>query len=235
ASRIRSRARAHRLRRSAFFRDGTTFSSAGAARKGPGSGSRWLARTGTSPICPAPLPRTCPVRGPRRSASWGNPAFRRRRGGIGPTCVRRRPRCWRRTRRMRWRPGCSRGRRWATIARCRAPRWTARCSSPRAAPGRCDTLQLLLDLSRRGGSLSDQRAYAEGLVGCPDGVASAAQAARSRGDLARAEELLKTAAALRPAQPSRLEQLADLQSARKETRAAEASLRAASALVPRSP
>src|SRR5205807_1288140 len=49
----------------------------------------------------------------------------------------------------------------------------------RAAPGRCDTLQLLLDLSRRGGSLSDQRAYAEGLVGCPDGVASAAQAARS--------------------------------------------------------
>ena len=34
---------------------------------------------------------------------------------------------------MRWRPGCSRGRRWATIARCRAPRWTARCSSPRAA------------------------------------------------------------------------------------------------------
>ena len=105
----------------------------------------------------------------------------------------------------------------------------------RAAPGRCDTLQLLLDLSRRGGSLSDQRAYAEGLVGCPDGVASAAQAARSRGDLARAEELLKTAAALRPAQPSRLEQLADLQSARKETRAAVASLRAASALVPRSP
>src|SRR5438874_657710 len=105
----------------------------------------------------------------------------------------------------------------------------------RAVPGRCDTLQLLLDLSRRGGSLSDQRAYAEGLVGCPDGVVSAAQAARSRGDLARAEELLKIAAALRPAQPSRLEQLADLQSARKETRAAVASLRAASALVPRSP
>jgi tetratricopeptide (TPR) repeat protein len=105
----------------------------------------------------------------------------------------------------------------------------------RAAPGRCDTLQLLLDLSRRGGSLSDQRAYAEGLLGCPDGVATAAQAARSRGDLAHAEELLKIAAALRPAQPSRLEQLADVQSARKEIRAAVASLRAASALVPRSP
>jgi cellulose synthase operon protein C len=105
----------------------------------------------------------------------------------------------------------------------------------RAAPGRCDTLQLLLDLSRRDGSLSDQRAYAEGLVGCADGLGAAAQAARSRGDLARAEQLLEAAAALRPAQPSRLEQLADLQSARKENRAAVATLRAASALVPRSP
>ena len=104
-----------------------------------------------------------------------------------------------------------------------------------AAPGRCDTLQLLLDLSRRDGSFSDQREYAEGLVGCTDGLVSAAQAARSRGDLSRAEELLKVAAAFRPAQPSRLEQLADVQSARKENRAAVASLRAASALVPRSP
>src|SRR5207253_1081636 len=43
------------------------------------------------------------------------------------------------------------------------------------------------------------------------------------------------AAAFRPAQPSRLEQLADVQSARKENRAAVASLRAASALVPLSP
>src|SRR3989449_3415189 len=104
-----------------------------------------------------------------------------------------------------------------------------------AAPGRCDTLQLLLDLSRRDGSFSDQREYAEGLVGCTDGLVGAAQAARSRGDLSRAEELLKVAAAFRPAQPSRLEQLADVQSARKENRAAVASLRAASALVPRSP
>jgi hypothetical protein len=105
----------------------------------------------------------------------------------------------------------------------------------RAAPGRCDTLQLLLDLSRRGGSLSDQREHAEQLVACPDGLASAAQAARSRGDLARAEQLLKLAAAMRPAQPSRLEQVADVQSARKKDREALDSLRAAAALTPRSP
>jgi hypothetical protein len=105
----------------------------------------------------------------------------------------------------------------------------------RAAPGRCDTLQLLLDLSRRGGSLADQRKYADEMLGCGDGLTVAAQAARGRGELGRAEDLLKLAAALRPAQPSRLEQLADVQSARKEIAAAAASLRAAAALAPRSP
>src|SRR5207302_3093739 len=50
-------------------------------------------------------------------------------------------------------------------------------------------------------------------------------------DLDRAEAALRA----EQAQPSRLEQLADVQSARKENRAAVASLRAASALVPLSP
>src|SRR6185295_15746960 len=105
----------------------------------------------------------------------------------------------------------------------------------KAAPGRCDTLQLLLDLSRRGGSLADQRRFGELLMPCGDGLATAGQIARTRGDLKRAEELLKIAAALRPAQPSRLEQLADVRTARKELPAAVASLRAAAALTPRSP
>src|SRR6266478_5366723 len=104
----------------------------------------------------------------------------------------------------------------------------------RAAPGRCDTLQLLVDLSRRGGPAADQRKYAEALLGCNDGLATAAQAARNRGDLARAESLFKLSAALRPAQPSRLEQLADVQTALKELPSAVASLRAAAALAPRS-
>ena len=104
----------------------------------------------------------------------------------------------------------------------------------RAVPGRCDTLQLLLDLSRRGGSLSDQGKYGEALLGCADGVSAAAQVARTRGDLARAEQLLRLAAAQRPAQPGRLEQLAEIQSARKELAAAVASIRGAAALAPRS-
>jgi tetratricopeptide (TPR) repeat protein len=105
----------------------------------------------------------------------------------------------------------------------------------KAAPARCDTLQLLMDLSRRDGPVADQRKYAEALVGCNDGVTTAAQTARTRGDLARAEELFRIAASLRPAQPSHLESLADVQSARKELSAAVASLRSAAALAPRSP
>jgi tetratricopeptide (TPR) repeat protein len=103
------------------------------------------------------------------------------------------------------------------------------------SPGRCDTLQLLLDLSRRGVAVADQRKYADGMIGCPDGLSIASQAARTRGDLARAEELLLLSAALRPAQPSRLELLAEVQSARQQLPAALASLRAAAALTPRSP
>ncbi|MFN2549686.1 MAG: hypothetical protein ABR567_19865 [Myxococcales bacterium] len=104
----------------------------------------------------------------------------------------------------------------------------------KAAPGRCDTLQLLNDLSRRDGSLADQKRYAEALVPCQDGVAIAAQMARDRGELAKAGELLDLAVALRPAQPARLEQLADLEAARNHVPSAVASVRKAAALAPRS-
>src|SRR5262249_33674301 len=101
------------------------------------------------------------------------------------------------------------------------------------APGRCDTLQLLLDLAARTGAASEQRKYAEQIVSCSDGLSGAAQAARSRGDLVRAEELLARSAALRPAQPGRLAQLADVRVARQELPAAVAGVRAAVALAPR--
>jgi hypothetical protein len=50
-----------------------------------------------------------------------------------------------------------------------------------------------------------------------------------------AEELWRLWAALRPAQPARLEQLAEVQAARKQVPSAVASVRAAAALAPRSP
>ena len=102
-------------------------------------------------------------------------------------------------------------------------------------PGRCDTLQLLSDLAHRDGPIADQQRYAELLLPCADGVVSAADLARSRGDLSRAEELDRLAAALRPAQPSRLEALADIQAARDQVPSAVASVRKAAALAPRSP
>ena len=105
----------------------------------------------------------------------------------------------------------------------------------KAIPGRCDTLDVLFQLSRRDSSLADERKYADLLVTCNEGLSGAAQVARDRGDLARAEDLLRLAAALRPAQPARFELLADVQSARKEGAAAAASLRTASALAPRAP
>src|SRR5207253_3668697 len=105
----------------------------------------------------------------------------------------------------------------------------------KAALGRCDTLQLLADLSRRDGSLADQKRYAEALAPCPDGLGVAAQMARDRGELAKAEQLLKLFAALRPPQPARLEQLAELEAARNQVPSAVASVRAAAALAPRSP
>jgi len=107
--------------------------------------------------------------------------------------------------------------------------------SLRAAPGRCDTLQLLADLSRRNGSIAAQQRAAEALLPCEGGLPTLAQSLRDRGQLARAEELLKLSAALRPAVPSRLEQLAELQVSRTELPAAVASARQAVALSPRSP
>ncbi len=104
-----------------------------------------------------------------------------------------------------------------------------------AGPGRCDTLQLLADLARRDGSPADQKRWTEALLPCQDGLPSAAQLARERGDLARAEELLRLSAALRPAQPARLELLAEVQAARKQVPSAVASVRAAAALSPRNP
>lgn len=104
-----------------------------------------------------------------------------------------------------------------------------------AAPGRCDALQLLAELSHRGGSLAERRRAAEAVLVCSDGIATLVQSLREHGELQRAEELLKLSAALRPAVPSRLEQLAELQAARKELPAAVASARKAAALSPRSP
>ena len=104
-----------------------------------------------------------------------------------------------------------------------------------AGPDRCDTIQLLADLSRRDGSLKDQKRWTYALVPCLDGLPAAAQQARDRGDLLRAEELLRLSAALRPAQPGRLELLAEVQAARQQVPSAVASVRAAAALSPRSP
>ena len=104
-----------------------------------------------------------------------------------------------------------------------------------AGPGRCDTLQLLADLARRDGSIEDQKRWTEALLPCLDGLSAAAQLARDRGDLARAEELLRLSAALRPSQPGRLELLSEVQAARKQVPSAVASVRAAAALSPRSP
>ena len=105
----------------------------------------------------------------------------------------------------------------------------------KAGPGRCDTLQLLLDLARRDGSLADQRRYTDALTPCADGLTTQALFARGRGELARAEELLRLAVSLRPAQPSRLEQLSEVQAALDEIPLAVASVRAAAALTSRSP
>jgi tetratricopeptide (TPR) repeat protein len=103
------------------------------------------------------------------------------------------------------------------------------------APGRCDLLQLAFDLARRDGALADQRRLADSLLSCADGLSTAAQFLRDHGETARAEELLARWAARRPAVPSRLEQLAEVQSARREMPQAIASVRTAAALAPRSP
>ena len=100
-------------------------------------------------------------------------------------------------------------------------------------PTRCDARQLLFDYAQRDGGLVDRNRFAADLAPCNEGPGVQVRLARERGDLARAEELLKALAALRPAQPGRLESLAEVQQARQEWPAAIASLRAAAALAPR--
>src|SRR5471032_2980782 len=85
-----------------------------------------------------------------------------------------------------------------------------------AAPGRCETLQLLAELSRRDGSASEQQKLAQALLACGDGQRGLAQVARERGELGRAEELLSLGVRLRPGVPQRYEQLSEIQAARKE-------------------
>ena len=104
----------------------------------------------------------------------------------------------------------------------------------RTDPGRCDARSLRYELSRRDGSVPDQRKAAEALLPCGDGASTLAGLLRDRRDLARAEELFAVLAAAHPAQPPRLHALAEIQGARNETAAAVRTLQKAAALAPRS-
>jgi cellulose synthase operon protein C len=100
---------------------------------------------------------------------------------------------------------------------------------------RCDARMLVFELTRREGGQAEARKLAESLQGCPGGRAVLASLLRESGDLSGAERLLALAAAARPSQAGRLEQLADVLLARKEIAGAVKALRAAAALSPRSP
>jgi len=99
--------------------------------------------------------------------------------------------------------------------------------------GRCDALGLAQELSRREGSLADQKALTDALVACPEQRGALPQLLRDRGDLAGAEAILEKMAAMRPAQPQRIAQLAELQAARGEVARAIETLRRAVAVSPR--
>jgi hypothetical protein len=103
-----------------------------------------------------------------------------------------------------------------------------------AAPGRCETLELLFDLAHRESSAAEQQKIAQQMVPCPDGLRTYSQLLRERGELAKAEELYTLGVRLRPALPQRYQQLAEVQGARKELPKALASMQAAAALTPRS-
>jgi tetratricopeptide (TPR) repeat protein len=105
----------------------------------------------------------------------------------------------------------------------------------KVAPGRCDTLQLLYELSRRESAAAEQRKWAEQLLQCEGGIAPLAGLLKDRSELPAAEALQTLAVRLRPAQPQRLEQLSETQAARKEYPQAIASLETAAQLSPRSP
>ena len=100
---------------------------------------------------------------------------------------------------------------------------------------RCDATSALLEFARREGSLAEQRRLAEQSLGCVDQRSSLFSLLRERGELAAAEALLTKNAALRPASPQRLEQVAEVQAARRQLDAAVETLRAAALLSPRSP
>ena len=100
---------------------------------------------------------------------------------------------------------------------------------------RCDATAALLEFARREGSLAEQRRLAEQSLGCVEQRGSLVSLLRERGELAAAETLLAQIAALRPASPQRLEQLAEVQAAQRKLEAAVATLRAAARLAPRSP
>ena len=102
-------------------------------------------------------------------------------------------------------------------------------------PTRCDARQLLFDFAQRDGGVEERLRLAGELALCNDGLAVQVRLARERGDLANAEALLTRLAALRPAQPGRLESLAEVQQARKDFTASAETLRRAAALAPRSP
>ena len=102
-----------------------------------------------------------------------------------------------------------------------------------AGDDRCDARRLALDLARREGGLDEQLRLAESMQRCEGGRTTLAFMLRDRGELSRAQELFALAAEEQPAQPGRLEQLADVQIAQRRFPEAEQTLRAASALAPR--
>lgn len=100
---------------------------------------------------------------------------------------------------------------------------------------RCDARMLVFELVRREGAQAEARKLAESLQGCAGGRGILVSLLREAGELARAEQLLRLAAAARPAQVARREQLADLLLARKKEAEAASVLREAAALSPRNP
>jgi hypothetical protein len=100
---------------------------------------------------------------------------------------------------------------------------------------RCDALAPLFELLQRDADLPAQRARTGALLACPDQRSALAGFWRSSGDLAAHRSLLAGLAALRPAQPGRLLQLAEAKAASEGPAAALPLLGAAAALSPRSP
>jgi tetratricopeptide (TPR) repeat protein len=99
--------------------------------------------------------------------------------------------------------------------------------------GRCDGLGMAQELSKREGSLADQKSLSEALLVCPEQRGVLPTQLRERGDLAGSEAMLAKFVALRPAQPQRLAQLAEAQATRGNLQQAIATLQRAVELAPR--